>query len=408
MGGAHVSNTAVEQLYQDMTEVMRRAKAMGHDPVAAARQRYPDAHSSACSQAQLRLYKQEKAEFEASLERTADRTIDGEYVVDVTASDADTITAAPTLPCVSAIPGSGPMTDLSDIATRANMAHDNACEAAAQAVAYAIEAGRALIDAKDIVGHGDWLEWLKDNVTFSDRTARLYMRLAEVVPAMSDEDRQRVAKMSLRGAAKAIASKNSKKSADNKRVAETARAARIDDDTARSWGVVAIDDDGKRWTNGVRVAEKKAVNLCMGNALHAFRDETSTITEVRAIASDEEPNVYVETIKTGKRKGRLGNNLIFQDGQCHLFGWQEVVDSGGAVNPISDIAKPPSDDGLDIPPLLIRDSGARAKAAQAAVEQAILAIGALAVAEMVVARLAPHERFGLAERVLTAPRGSAG
>lgn len=47
------------------------------------------------------------------------------------------------------------------------------------AVASAIKSGHALIEAKSLVKHGEWLSWLSVNCDMSDRTARLHMRLAE-------------------------------------------------------------------------------------------------------------------------------------------------------------------------------------------------------------------------------------
>ena len=38
--------------------------------------------------------------------------------------------------------------------------------------------GRCLIEAKDLLSHGEWLPWLNERVEFSERTARNFMRLA--------------------------------------------------------------------------------------------------------------------------------------------------------------------------------------------------------------------------------------
>lgn len=46
------------------------------------------------------------------------------------------------------------------------------------ALGHAIRAGELLIEAKGLVKHGEWLSWLAENFLGSDRTARLYMRLA--------------------------------------------------------------------------------------------------------------------------------------------------------------------------------------------------------------------------------------
>lgn len=47
-----------------------------------------------------------------------------------------------------------------------------------QAGAAILEIGRRLIEAKDQLEHGDWSAWLKDRVSFSERSAQNFMRLA--------------------------------------------------------------------------------------------------------------------------------------------------------------------------------------------------------------------------------------
>jgi hypothetical protein len=42
----------------------------------------------------------------------------------------------------------------------------------------ALRAGDLLNEAKAQAGHGNWTAWVKENCEFSDRTARVYMRLA--------------------------------------------------------------------------------------------------------------------------------------------------------------------------------------------------------------------------------------
>lgn len=43
----------------------------------------------------------------------------------------------------------------------------------------AIEIGRRLNEAKDLVDHGEWKQWLKDNVNYSQSTAINFMRISE-------------------------------------------------------------------------------------------------------------------------------------------------------------------------------------------------------------------------------------
>jgi hypothetical protein len=57
-------------------------------------------------------------------------------------------------------------------------AHAEARRAAEMSVGHAIRAGNALIEAKAVIKHGEWLPWLRDNCQMSERTARVYMRLA--------------------------------------------------------------------------------------------------------------------------------------------------------------------------------------------------------------------------------------
>ena len=41
-----------------------------------------------------------------------------------------------------------------------------------------LDVGRGLIEAKDLLSHGEWLPWLEERVEFSERTAQKFMRLA--------------------------------------------------------------------------------------------------------------------------------------------------------------------------------------------------------------------------------------
>lgn len=45
------------------------------------------------------------------------------------------------------------------------------------AVSCAIEIGERLLEAKDLVPHGEWGNWLKKNVNYSQSTANNFMRL---------------------------------------------------------------------------------------------------------------------------------------------------------------------------------------------------------------------------------------
>jgi hypothetical protein len=67
---------------------------------------------------------------------------------------------------------------LSDLAAKINAEHQRALSAARTALEHARRAGELLTEAKAQCQHGQWLPWLKANVSFSERTAQNYMRVA--------------------------------------------------------------------------------------------------------------------------------------------------------------------------------------------------------------------------------------
>src|SRR5262249_27837708 len=82
---------------------------------------------------------------------------------------------------------------LADLGARINEAHRLAIGHAGKAIEQAIACGQLLLEAKAKVPHGKWLPWLRDNVTFGERSAQGYMRIAQRLP-----DPQRVADLPLR------------------------------------------------------------------------------------------------------------------------------------------------------------------------------------------------------------------
>lgn len=67
---------------------------------------------------------------------------------------------------------------LPELAAAIRAAHSGVEGAARTAAERAIEAGHALIEAKELVSHGGWLRWLKEHCRLSERSAQLYMKLA--------------------------------------------------------------------------------------------------------------------------------------------------------------------------------------------------------------------------------------
>ena len=71
------------------------------------------------------------------------------------------------------------------LAEEIKRAHTGVMDAAKTAAERAIEAGNALIEAKALVKHGEWLPFLRDHCEIPERTAQLYMKIArlELEPA---------------------------------------------------------------------------------------------------------------------------------------------------------------------------------------------------------------------------------
>lgn len=81
-------------------------------------------------------------------------------------------------------------------------AHEAASAAARSALGHALEAGRLLAEAKDAVPHGGWADYVA-GCGMPTRTAALYMRLHRHRDRL--DDRQRVADLSVRQAARLLA-----------------------------------------------------------------------------------------------------------------------------------------------------------------------------------------------------------
>jgi hypothetical protein len=88
---------------------------------------------------------------------------------------------------------------LAVLAAEVRIAHVGVLNAAKTAAERAIDAGRALIEAKQLLRHGEWLPWLKEHCQLPERTAQLYMKIARL-----DLPAEAVAEIGLKGAAEAL------------------------------------------------------------------------------------------------------------------------------------------------------------------------------------------------------------
>src|SRR5262245_36498432 len=89
----------------------------------------------------------------------------------------------------------------SKLAANINEQHKLARSCAEKAIDHAIRCGFLLLQAKGAVKHGEWVNWLKENIKFSERQAQNYMKIA----SLPIEKRNAVADMSLRKAIEHLA-----------------------------------------------------------------------------------------------------------------------------------------------------------------------------------------------------------
>jgi hypothetical protein len=75
-----------------------------------------------------------------------------------------------------------------NLAERIEGAHKSATSFARNALEFAALCGELLLEAKEQVGHGNWLAWVEANLSFGDRQARKYMRLAQHVDQIGIEN----------------------------------------------------------------------------------------------------------------------------------------------------------------------------------------------------------------------------
>jgi hypothetical protein len=94
---------------------------------------------------------------------------------------------------------------LTDLAARIRAEHTAVATALKDSVKHAIVAGELLIEAKAQVSHGQWLPWLRDHCTISERTAQLYIRVAKNRVEVEAKIRNDVADLTLSEAAAVLA-----------------------------------------------------------------------------------------------------------------------------------------------------------------------------------------------------------
>lgn len=170
---------------------------------------------------------------------------------------------------------------LSDLAAIARSEDDLAMGAAADAVGHAIQAGLALIEARDQLDHGSWHPWLQENWGRSLNRAQSYMRLAryrEIVEAGAPPTILAATKMLVGHADNRI---DPRLKEEAKRLRRSGKTwADIADELGRSASVI------RRWVDP-RTAEHERRRAARRSkaAIRALREKERT-AQVRRIGGD--------------------------------------------------------------------------------------------------------------------------
>jgi hypothetical protein len=162
-----------------------------------------------------------------------------------------------------------------------------------KAIDHAIRCGLLLLQAKETVKHGEWGNWLKANIKFSERQAQNYMRVASRLP---NEKRNAVADLSLRKAIDHLA-----KPATKPRVTVTRKAPKIVD-----WGEddeeedPDNDDEQTIWRRGLVNRSHQAYNHALFEDWSMFEVDEELVKEVTQAADAwNQLAAYIKELHTG-------------------------------------------------------------------------------------------------------------
>ncbi len=103
--------------------------------------------------------------------------------------------------------GKVPVSQVTAIASEIDREHQAAYGKAREALQHARRAGELLLQAKAAIGHGAFGKWLTEHISFAERTAQAYMRIASNWPAIEAKSAA-VADLTVRGALAAVKKNN--------------------------------------------------------------------------------------------------------------------------------------------------------------------------------------------------------
>jgi hypothetical protein len=95
---------------------------------------------------------------------------------------------------------------LNALAARIRTEHEATAIAIERGVEHAINAGRLLIEAKQLLKHGEWLPWLEKKCAVTARMAQVYMRLARSSPEIEKAKAKSISYLTIPAAVELLSS----------------------------------------------------------------------------------------------------------------------------------------------------------------------------------------------------------
>lgn len=128
---------------------------------------------------------------------------------------------------------------------------------------HVIEVGKLLIQAKELVPHGEWANWLQNNFNLTDRSARRFMQIVERFGKTVDVDRFRLFDLSTLKPSTLIELLALPEGDEEKFIAEkSAEGKAVADMTVKN-----LREEIKQWKEKVAIAESRSNEMFFNNGI---------------------------------------------------------------------------------------------------------------------------------------------
>jgi hypothetical protein len=257
---------------------------------------------------------------------------------------------------------------LDALAAKIDLHHQGATVAFSKGIEHILKAGEHLIEAKKLVGHGNWYPWLEANTSVSKRMSQYYVRLTRAHAKLPAEKAKRVSHLSLRDAIRAISSDTSRAASLPPKLLDQA-ASDAEGDGCLKTSITNAKDQEKSEESWLK---QNQVNADEGRDLITVREPSESerslaraLLRVIAEMAQQDPNIQPHTVKT---VFDLISSGIEELWPYHPSEW-EIGDGPPTIEPVPTDPAPtveqqdPDDPVADDDPLAIPECFRREKTA---------------------------------------------